>query len=56
MKIKTALLLSITTILLFSFQSYAQDVEVTGKVTNKLNGEALPGATVSLKGSLTEAP
>jgi len=53
MKIKTALLLSFVSIFLFSFQSIAQNISVTGKVTNKTNGEALPGATVSLKGSQT---
>ncbi|HEV8283043.1 MAG TPA: TonB-dependent receptor [Chitinophagaceae bacterium] len=53
MKIKTALLLSFISILLFSFRSNAQDVTVTGKVTNRINGEALPGATVSLKGGQT---
>src|SRR6478672_8784288 len=49
MKCKTALLLSFIAIL-FSFQSFAQNVTVTGKVTNRVNGEVLPGATVSLKG------
>ncbi len=53
MKCKIALLLSFTSILLFSFRSDAQNVTVTGKVTNRINGEALPGATVSLKGGLT---
>lgn len=52
MKIKIALLLSFIAIL-FSFHSYAQNVTVTGKVTNKINGENLPGATVSLKGGQT---
>jgi TonB-linked SusC/RagA family outer membrane protein len=49
MKCKTALLLSFIAIL-FSFQAFAQNVTVTGKVTNRVNGEVLPGATVSLKG------
>ncbi|MGZ3923435.1 MAG: SusC/RagA family TonB-linked outer membrane protein [Flavisolibacter sp.] len=49
MKCKTALLLSFIAIL-FSFQSFAQNVTVTGKVTNRVNGEVLSGATVSLKG------
>jgi len=53
MKIKIALLLSFVSIFLFSFQSIAQNISVTGKVTNKSNGEGLPGATVSLKGSQT---
>lgn len=52
MKIKIALLLSFLAILL-SFQSHAQDITVTGKVTNRANGEALPGATVTVKGSQT---
>lgn len=50
MKFKTALLLSFIAIL-FSFQSFAQNITVTGKVTNRTNGEVLPGATVSVKGS-----
>lgn len=50
MKFKTALL-SFIAILLFSSQMLAQDVSVTGKVTNKTNGDVLPGATVSVKGS-----
>src|SRR4030081_2837924 len=49
MKCKTALLLSFISLLLISFQSIGQDVTVSGKVTNKSNDEALPGATVSLK-------
>ena len=49
MKCRTALLLSFITIL-FSFQSLAQTVTVTGKVTNRANGEVLPGATISVKG------
>jgi TonB-dependent starch-binding outer membrane protein SusC len=52
MKFKTALLLSFIAIL-FSFQSLAQTVTVTGKITNRANGEVLPGATVSVKGSPT---
>jgi len=50
MKFKTALLLSFIAIL-FSFQSLAQNVTVTGKITNRTNGEVLPGATISVKGS-----
>jgi len=53
MKRKTALLLSFIPILLFSFQLKAQNVTVTGKVTNKTNGEALFGATITLKGTST---
>ncbi|MBO9684157.1 MAG: SusC/RagA family TonB-linked outer membrane protein, partial [Flavisolibacter sp.] len=52
MKFKTALLLSFIAIL-FSFQSLAQNLTVTGKVTNRTNGEVLPGATISIKGSQT---
>lgn len=52
MKIKTALLLCLLTVLI-SFQSYSQGNFVSGKVTNKSTGEALAGATVILKGSAT---
>jgi TonB-linked SusC/RagA family outer membrane protein len=50
MKFKTALLLSFIATL-FSFQLHAQNITVTGKITNRTNGEVLPGATVSVKGS-----
>jgi len=49
MKLKTALLSFI--VLLFTFQVHAQNVTVTGKVTNKVTGEALLGATVLVKGT-----
>lgn len=52
MKFKTALL-SFIAILLFSSPLLAQDITVTGKVTNKTNGEVLPGATITVKGSST---
>ena len=52
MKFKTALLLSFISILC-SLQLLAQNVTVTGKVTNRANGEVLPGATVSVKGGLS---
>lgn len=48
MKLKTALLSFI--VLLFAFQLHAQNVTVTGKVTNKVTGDPLPGATISVKG------
>ena len=54
MKSKTALLLCT---FLFSqlllTQLYAQNANVTGKVTNHANGEALSGATVSVVGATT---
>ena len=53
MKMKIALLLSIISILLISYQSEAQEVTVSGKVTNKLDGQPLQGASVILKGTLT---
>src|SRR3982751_1013716 len=51
MKFKIALLSG----LLFIFQTFycdvfAQSIQVIGKVTNKLTGEPLSGATVSVKG------
>src|SRR5579875_222486 len=52
MKIKTALLLSCTIMQLFFLQAFAQGINVTGRVTNKTNGDALPFATVTLKGTL----
>ncbi len=48
MKLKTALLLSFLAVL-FSLQVNAQNVTITGKVTNKTNGEPLPGATIKVK-------
>ena len=54
MKSKTALLLSCFLILTSIFsQAFAQDLSVSGKVTNKSNGEALPGATITVKGTST---
>lgn len=53
MKIRTALLLSFISLLLCSSRSIAQNIPVTGKVTNRSSGEGLPGATVSVKGSVT---
>src|SRR5215208_7107188 len=53
MKYRIALLLSFITILLSSFALRAQDITVTGKITNRTTGEALPNATVSLKGGQT---
>jgi TonB-dependent starch-binding outer membrane protein SusC len=54
MKSKTALLLSCFLILTSIFsQAFAQDLSVSGKVTNKSNGEALSGATITVKGTST---
>lgn len=53
MKIKTVLLLGCFLTQLFFSVVLAQGILVTGKVTNKANGEALSGATVSLKGTVT---
>ncbi len=41
--------------LLFCFvsQGYAQTLRLTGKVTQKMDGQALPGASVTLKGTTT---
>jgi TonB-dependent starch-binding outer membrane protein SusC len=50
MKCKIALLLSCIVLLFFS-QTHAQNLPVTGKVTNKTNGDVLPGASVRVKGS-----
>ncbi len=51
---KSALLLS-TVILVPGFYSqvFSQALQVTGKVTSRSTGEALPGATISIKGSNT---
>lgn len=54
MKSKTALLLSCFLILTSIFsQAFAQGLNVSGKVTNKSNGEALSGATITVKGTTT---
>jgi TonB-dependent starch-binding outer membrane protein SusC len=50
MKFKIALLLSFLAIL-FSFQSQAQNIAVSGKVTNGSTGEVLPNATVTVRGT-----
>ena len=54
MKCKTALLLCCFLILqTFVTQVFAQTGTVSGKVTNRSNGEPLPGATISVKGTTT---
>lgn len=56
MKCKTALLFGCLFITqLFFAQVFAQTITVTGKVTNRSTGEALPQATVSVKGTATAA-
>ncbi|HEX6181209.1 MAG TPA: TonB-dependent receptor [Chitinophagaceae bacterium] len=54
MKFKTAALFGCLFITqLFFSQVFAQTINVSGKVTNKSTGEALAGATVSVKGTRT---
>jgi len=35
----------------FAFQAYAQEIQVTGKVSDAKDGNSLPGATVQVKGT-----
>ncbi|MFA5973815.1 MAG: TonB-dependent receptor [Lentimicrobiaceae bacterium] len=35
----------------FAFQAFAQDIQVTGKVSDAKDGSSLPGATVQVKGT-----
>ncbi len=37
--------------LMFVFSAHAQNIAVSGKVTDALSGEAIPGTTVSIKGT-----
>ncbi len=37
----------------FSFQAYAQEVKLTGKITDGADGKTLPGVTVLIKGTST---
>jgi TonB-dependent starch-binding outer membrane protein SusC len=54
MKSKTALLFCCLFISqLFFLPAFAQTIDVTGKVTNRSTGEALPMATVAVKGTRT---
>ncbi|MEO5563538.1 MAG: TonB-dependent receptor [Chitinophagaceae bacterium] len=54
MKSKTALLLFFSLLSqLFVCQVFAQSVTVSGKVTNRANGDALSGASVIIKGANT---
>ncbi len=39
--------------LLFSLNSWAQEINLTGKVTDAANGEPLPGVSVIIKGTFT---
>ncbi len=41
--------------LVFAFQAHAQDVQVSGKVTDAKDGNSLPGATVQVKGTTAGA-
>jgi len=55
MKIKIALLLScFVTQLLFSV-AFAQPLDISGKITNKASGEALVGASITVKGTSSGA-
>jgi len=38
---------------IFAFQAYAQDIQLTGKITDAKDGSSLPGATVLVKGTTT---
>ena len=49
MKTKFSMLLCCLTMQLFFFHAFAQDLVITGTVTNRANGEPLPGATVLVK-------
>jgi TonB-dependent starch-binding outer membrane protein SusC len=51
MKLKTALLCLVIFFAGFFQQAFAQNVSVSGSVKNKATGEALVGATVTVKGS-----
>ncbi|HEX2532742.1 MAG TPA: TonB-dependent receptor, partial [Chitinophagaceae bacterium] len=56
MKMKAALLLcSMLLLQVVSFDLWAQAVQVTGRVTARTSGEALPGATIRVKGTATAA-
>jgi TonB-dependent starch-binding outer membrane protein SusC len=37
----------------FSVQAYAQDVKITGKVTDAIDGSSLPGVSIVVKGTTT---
>ncbi|KAA0991162.1 SusC/RagA family TonB-linked outer membrane protein [Dyadobacter aurulentus] len=52
----TVRLLYIFLFLAFGTLSYAQDIDVTGKVTSATDGSALPGASVLIKGTTTGVP
>src|SRR5512143_282406 len=53
MKIRIALLLSCFIAQLFVSDALAQALDVSGKVSNKSSGEALAGATITVKGTTT---
>jgi len=54
MKVKITLLLAAVILLQgFCSELFSQTLQVTGKVTSKANGEALPGVTITIRGSKT---
>jgi uncharacterized lipoprotein YajG len=48
---KKMFFLLLTTCLLWSASIYAQSINVSGKVTDAQSGEALPGVSISIKGT-----
>lgn len=55
MQLKLKFCLGIALLLCFFSEAYSQNMRVTGKVTQRSTGEALPGASVSVKGTGTGA-
>jgi len=53
MKVKIALLLSCFVMQLLFSDAFAQSFDVSGKITNKASGEALVGASITVKGLTT---
>ncbi|AMR33574.1 SusC/RagA family TonB-linked outer membrane protein [Mucilaginibacter sp. PAMC 26640] len=51
MQLKHKFLMGIALLLFFGTEGFAQSLRLTGKVTQKSDGQSLPGASVSVKGT-----
>src|SRR5690606_30614749 len=51
MKRRITLIFFLSCLMVYPFGIYAQDIQITGKVTSKADGEVLPGVTITVQGT-----